>query len=144
MGDWPNTRPLPTHRTTQHREMQTHIHARSRIQICNLNIQATEDSTCLRPLGYWDRPFAKPLFVNLLCCWSKQIDLLVCVYIPFSVAMFSSSMFVKLYMPSKKALQIYIILLLSQWTILRTLTSLLNLLHCMNQAGWQKCKTSYI
>jgi len=54
MGDQPDARPLPTHRTTQHREMQTHIHAPSRIWTCDLNIQATEDSTCLRLLGYWD------------------------------------------------------------------------------------------
>jgi hypothetical protein len=46
-GDRPDTRPLPTYRTTQHRETQTHIHAPSRIRTCNLNIRATEDSTCL-------------------------------------------------------------------------------------------------
>jgi hypothetical protein len=50
------TQGLYLHRTTQHREMQTHIHALSRIRTCDLNIRATEDSTCLRPLGYWDRP----------------------------------------------------------------------------------------
>jgi hypothetical protein len=52
MGDQPDARPLPTHRTTQHIETQTHIHAMSRIQICDLNIQMTKDSTCLRLLGY--------------------------------------------------------------------------------------------
>jgi hypothetical protein len=50
MGDRTDTRPLPTHRTTQHRETQAHIHAPSRIRTCDLNIRATEDSTCLRPL----------------------------------------------------------------------------------------------
>jgi hypothetical protein len=49
------TQGLYLHRTTQHRETQTHIHAPSRIRTCDLNIGATEGSTCLRPLGYWDR-----------------------------------------------------------------------------------------
>jgi len=46
---------LPTHRTTQHRETPTHIHAPSRIRTCDHKIRATENSTCLRPRGYWDR-----------------------------------------------------------------------------------------
>jgi hypothetical protein len=54
-GDQSNARPLPKHRITQHRNTQTHIHALSRIRICNLNVQAVVDSTYLRPLGYWDR-----------------------------------------------------------------------------------------
>jgi hypothetical protein len=33
MGDRPDTKPLPTHRITQHRKAQTHIHASSGIQI---------------------------------------------------------------------------------------------------------------
>jgi hypothetical protein len=49
------TQGLYLHRTTQHRETQTHIHAPSRIWTCDPNIRATEGSTCLRPLGYWDR-----------------------------------------------------------------------------------------
>jgi hypothetical protein len=48
-------RPLPTHRTTQHREMQTHIHTLSRIQTCNPNVWVAKDSTCLRPCGHWDQ-----------------------------------------------------------------------------------------
>jgi hypothetical protein len=36
--------------------MQTHIHAPRRIRTCDLNFRAAEDSTCPRPLGYWDRP----------------------------------------------------------------------------------------
>jgi hypothetical protein len=55
LGDQSNTRPLPKHRTTQHRNMQTHIHALSRFGTCNLNVQAVIDSTCLRLLGCWDR-----------------------------------------------------------------------------------------
>jgi hypothetical protein len=47
LGDESNARPLPKHRTTQHRNTQTHIHARSRIRTCDLNIQAVSDSTCL-------------------------------------------------------------------------------------------------
>jgi hypothetical protein len=49
------TQGLYLHRTTQHRKTQTHIHAPSRIQTCDLNVRAAEDSTCLRPLGHWDR-----------------------------------------------------------------------------------------
>jgi hypothetical protein len=48
-------RPLPTHRTTQHRETLTHIHAPSRIRTSDPNVRAAEDSTWLRPRGYWDR-----------------------------------------------------------------------------------------
>jgi hypothetical protein len=47
---------LYLHRTTQHRETQTHIHALSTIRTCNPNVRAAEDSTCLRPHGYWDQP----------------------------------------------------------------------------------------
>jgi hypothetical protein len=36
---------LPKHRTTQHRNTQTHIHAPSRIRTCDLNVQAVVDST---------------------------------------------------------------------------------------------------
>jgi hypothetical protein len=39
-----------------HRTTQTHIHAPSRIRNWDPNVRATEDSTCLRPRGYWDRP----------------------------------------------------------------------------------------
>jgi hypothetical protein len=46
---------LYLHRTTQHREPQTHIHAPSRIRNCDPNVRAAEDSTCLRSRGYWDR-----------------------------------------------------------------------------------------
>jgi hypothetical protein len=47
LGDQSNARHLPTHRTTQHRNTQTHIHAPSRIRTWDLNVQAVEDSTCL-------------------------------------------------------------------------------------------------
>jgi hypothetical protein len=51
-GISPAPRPLPTHRTTQHRETQTHINAPSRIRTCYPNVRAAEDSSCLRPRGY--------------------------------------------------------------------------------------------
>jgi hypothetical protein len=38
LGDQSNTRPLPKHRTTQHRNTQTHIHAPSKILTCDLNV----------------------------------------------------------------------------------------------------------
>jgi hypothetical protein len=36
LGDQSNARPLPTHRTTQHRNTQTHIHVPSRFRTCDL------------------------------------------------------------------------------------------------------------
>jgi hypothetical protein len=56
LGDQSNARPLPKHRTTQYRNTQTHIHAPSRIPTWDLNVQSVVDNTCLRLLGYWDRP----------------------------------------------------------------------------------------
>jgi hypothetical protein len=52
---------LYLHRTTQHRETQTHIHAPSRIRTCDPNVRAAEDSICFRPRGYWDRLYLSPL-----------------------------------------------------------------------------------
>jgi hypothetical protein len=54
-GISPALRPLPTHRKTQHRQTQTHIHAPSKIRTCDPNVRAAEDSTCLRSRGHWDR-----------------------------------------------------------------------------------------
>jgi hypothetical protein len=54
-GDRPDARPLPTHRSTQHRKMRTHIHASSEIRAHGPSFRAAEDSACLRPLGCWDR-----------------------------------------------------------------------------------------
>jgi len=50
---------LYLNRITQHRETQTHIHAPSKIRTCDPTFRAAEDSTCLRPRGYWDRPSEK-------------------------------------------------------------------------------------
>jgi hypothetical protein len=62
LGDQSNTRPLPKHRTTQHRNMQTHIHAPSRIRTWDVNVQTVIDSACLRLLGCWDRLRVTNLF----------------------------------------------------------------------------------
>jgi hypothetical protein len=48
---------LYLHRTTQHRNTQTHIHAPRRIRTCDPNVRAAEESTCLRPRGHWDRRY---------------------------------------------------------------------------------------
>jgi hypothetical protein len=51
-------RPLPKHRTTQTQNKHIHIpniHALCGIQTQDPSFQASEDSTCLRPLGYRDR-----------------------------------------------------------------------------------------
>jgi hypothetical protein len=47
LGDQSNAKPLPKHRTIQHRNTQTHIHAPSRIRTCDLNVQALVDSEVL-------------------------------------------------------------------------------------------------
>jgi hypothetical protein len=39
------TQGLYLHRTTQHRETQTHIHAPNRIRTCDPNVRSAEDST---------------------------------------------------------------------------------------------------
>jgi hypothetical protein len=89
-GISPAPRPLPTHRTTQHRETQTHINAPRRIRTCDPNVRAAEDWTCLRPRGYWDRPRCSCiaiLWVSLvssaaiiLCATSQQVIIVVVVY----------------------------------------------------------------
>jgi len=56
-GDQPDARPVPTHRTTQQRKMQTHIYASSGIWIHDPIVWAAKDSKCLRPLGHWDQLF---------------------------------------------------------------------------------------
>jgi hypothetical protein len=49
------TQGLYLHRTTQHRKTRTHIHASGWIRTHDPSVRAVEDSTCLRPLGHWDR-----------------------------------------------------------------------------------------
>jgi hypothetical protein len=53
----PVARPLPIHRTTQtQKNAQTiNIHASSRIRTYDHGIRVSEDSSCLRRLGYSDR-----------------------------------------------------------------------------------------
>jgi hypothetical protein len=51
-------RPLPIHRTTQTQNKHIHtpnIHALSVIRTHDPSVRASEESTCLRPLGYCDR-----------------------------------------------------------------------------------------
>jgi hypothetical protein len=54
-------RPLPKHRTTQTQNKHIHtpnIHAWNEIRTHDPSFRASEDSSCLRPLGYCDRlPF---------------------------------------------------------------------------------------
>jgi hypothetical protein len=65
--------------TGQHKqtETQTHIHAPSRIRTWDPNVRAAEDSTCLRPRGYWDRHSKQTLYVmdlNKLDLGIRMID----------------------------------------------------------------------
>jgi hypothetical protein len=51
-------RPLPKHRTSQTQNKRAHtpnIHALSGIRTHDHSVQASEDSSCLRQLGYRDR-----------------------------------------------------------------------------------------
>jgi hypothetical protein len=66
---------LYLHRTTQHRETQTHIHALSRIRTCDPNVRAADDSTCLRPLGHWDRPLI--IKINIKLSWQLSQNYLI-------------------------------------------------------------------
>jgi hypothetical protein len=50
---------LPKHRTTKKQNKHIHIpniHALSGIRTHDPGFRASEDSTCIRPLGYRDRP----------------------------------------------------------------------------------------
>jgi hypothetical protein len=52
-------RPLPKHRKTQTQNKHIHtpnIHALSGIRTHDPSFRSSEDSSCLRPLGYCDRP----------------------------------------------------------------------------------------
>jgi hypothetical protein len=58
-GDQLVARPLPKHRTTQTQNKRIHtpnIHALFGIRTHDPGFRAGEDSACLRPLGYRDRP----------------------------------------------------------------------------------------
>jgi hypothetical protein len=58
-GDQPVARPLPTRRTAQTQKnahtLILNIHALSGSETHDHGFRASEDSTCLRPLGYRDR-----------------------------------------------------------------------------------------
>jgi hypothetical protein len=64
-GDQLIARPLPKDRITQTQKKRTHIsniHALSGIRSHDPGLRSSEDSTCLRPLGYRDRPWCTILF----------------------------------------------------------------------------------
>jgi hypothetical protein len=56
-NDQPITRPLPTHRINAH----TDIHVLSGIRTHDPSIQASKDSSCLRPCGHCDQPYIASL-----------------------------------------------------------------------------------
>jgi hypothetical protein len=61
-SDRPVARPLHKYRTTQTQNKRTHTHtpnnhALSGIRTHDYSVRASEDSSCLRQLGYRDRPF---------------------------------------------------------------------------------------
>jgi hypothetical protein len=59
MSDQPVARSLPKQRTTPTQNKHIHtpnIHALSGIRTHDPNVRTSEDSSCLRPLGYCDRP----------------------------------------------------------------------------------------
>jgi hypothetical protein len=76
-GDQLVARPLPKYRTTQ--TLNKRIHTQNIRALCGLRthnpgFRASEDSTCLRPFGYLDRPF----YCNT--CWKfngKRLHFLV-------------------------------------------------------------------
>jgi hypothetical protein len=67
MSDQLDARPLSKLRTTQTQNKHIHtpnIHALSWIRTHDPGFRASEDSTCLRPLGNRDRPYSK--YTNLI------------------------------------------------------------------------------
>jgi hypothetical protein len=66
MGDQPVARPSPAHRTAKHR-INAHnrdTHALSGIRNHDPSVRATEDSSCLRPCGYCERPHSHTVYEN--------------------------------------------------------------------------------
>jgi hypothetical protein len=66
LGDQSNVRPLPTHRRTQHRNTQIHIHAPSRIRTSDLNVRAEVDSNALDRSAIETGPVDRLLDKNLV------------------------------------------------------------------------------
>jgi hypothetical protein len=67
-SDQPVVRPIPKHRTTQtqHKRIRTpNTHAFSGIPSHDPSVQASEDSSCLRPRGYCDRQMMNLVIVNI-------------------------------------------------------------------------------
>jgi hypothetical protein len=70
----------------KHRKTQTHtsnIHVLSGIRTRDPGFRASEDSICLRPLGYRDRPYSSNLHQGIVWgngrmrCFGSQFDLLL-------------------------------------------------------------------
>jgi hypothetical protein len=56
-SDQPVVRHLPKHRQHRHRETHIHVHPCPKWDRTHeYSVRASEDSSCLRPLGYRDRP----------------------------------------------------------------------------------------
>jgi hypothetical protein len=67
-SEQPVARPLPKHRTTQTQNKRLHppnIHALIGIRAHDPSVRANEDSSCLRPRGYCDRPFMERWWENI-------------------------------------------------------------------------------
>jgi hypothetical protein len=65
--DQPVARPLPKHRTTQTQNKHIHIpniHAFYGIRTCDPGFRESEDSACLRPLGYRGRQCIRIIYKN--------------------------------------------------------------------------------
>jgi hypothetical protein len=61
MGNWPISRPVPTHRTPQQRKTRTHVHASSGIRTRDPTVWLVQDHihlTHLRPRGQWGRRYS--------------------------------------------------------------------------------------
>jgi hypothetical protein len=70
--------PLPKHRTIQTQNKHIHkpnIHALCGIRTHNPSFRASEDSTCLRPLGYRDR-LSTDLRVLEISCHVEAYEIL--------------------------------------------------------------------
>jgi hypothetical protein len=71
-SDQPVARPLPKHRTTQTQNKRIHtpnIHALNGIRTHDPSFRASEDSSCLRPRGYCDRPIIVLTYLKVSeCC----------------------------------------------------------------------------
>jgi hypothetical protein len=75
-SDQPVARPLPKHRTTQTQKnaYTPNIHALSEFRTHDHGFRASEDSACLRPLGYRDR------LIIFDTRTKQQVKLYLCIF----------------------------------------------------------------